>query len=83
MPKVSLNRSTIQMAMVRRNMSQNMLAMRMGISSGYISQLMRGTRHASPEVRRKLLEMFIPLTFDDLFTIEEGDNGDRSKAESA
>ena len=83
MPKVCLNRSTIQMAMVRRNMSQNMLAMRMGISSGYISQLMCGTRHASPELRQKLLEMFTPLTFDDLFTIEEGGNGDRSKSQSA
>lgn len=59
-----------------------MLAIRIGISSGYISQLMRGTRHASPEVRQKLLEMFTPLTFDDLFTIEEGGNGDGSKAQS-
>jgi transcriptional regulator with XRE-family HTH domain len=76
MPKVSLKRGTIQVAMVRRNMSQNMLAMRIGISSGYISQLMRGTRHASPDVRKKLLDIFTPLTFDDLFTIAEGDNGD-------
>lgn len=83
MPKVRLHRSAIQMAMVRRNMSQNMLAMRMGISSGYISQLMCGTRYASPGVRQKILEIFTPLTFDDLFTIEEGGNGDRSQAQSA
>jgi len=83
MPKVRLNRSAIQMAMVRRNMSQNMLAMRMDISSGYISQLMCGTRYASPRVRQKILEIFTPLTFDDLFTIEENGNGNGNNDKQA
>ncbi|MCL0047867.1 helix-turn-helix domain-containing protein [Dehalococcoidia bacterium] len=74
MLKVRLNRDAIQLAMVRRNMSQNMLAIRVGISSGYISQLMCGTRHASPKVRQKILDALTPLTFDDVFIIEEDKN---------
>ena len=71
MLKVRLNRDTVQLAAVRRNMSQNMLAMRIGISSGYVSQLMCGTRYASPKVRQKILHVLTPLTFDDVFIIEE------------
>ncbi|HEX76928.1 MAG TPA: helix-turn-helix transcriptional regulator [Dehalococcoidia bacterium] len=74
MLKVRLNRDAIQLAMVRRNMSQNMLAIRVGISSGYISQLMCGTRYASPRVRQKILDALTPLTFDDVFIIEEDKN---------
>jgi transcriptional regulator with XRE-family HTH domain len=58
-------------AIARRNMSQNMLAIRAGISSGYISQIMCGTRNPSPAVRQKLQEILQPLTFDDIFIIEE------------
>ena len=75
MLKVRLNCDAVQLATVRRNMSQNMLAMRIGISSGYISQLMCGTRYASPKVRQKILDIFTPLTFDDLFIIEDGKDG--------
>ena len=73
MMKVRLNRRTIQVALVRRNMSQNMMASRTGLSSGYLSQLMCGTRYASPRARRKIMELLSPMTFDDLFTIEEDD----------
>jgi len=52
-----------------------MLAIRVGSSSGYISQIMRGTRNPSPRMREKLQDVLKPLTFDDIFIIEE--NGDR------
>ena len=54
MIKVKLNRNAIQVAMAKRNMSQNMLAIRVGISSGYISQLMSETRYASPKLRQTI-----------------------------
>ena len=79
--KVGLNRRVIQLAMLRRNMSQNMLAMKLGISSGYISQLMRGVRNASPGVRQKMLEVFSPMSFDELFVIKDGGDGDGSHPE--
>ena len=73
--RVKLNQAAVLRAIARRNMSQNMLAIRVGSSSGYISQIMRGTRNPSPRMREKLQDVLKPLTFDDIFIIEE--NGDR------
>ena len=77
--RVRMNQTAILHAIARRNMSQNMLAIRAGISSGYISQLMCGTRYPSPRVREKLQNVLTPLTFDDIFIIEG--NG-RNEAQS-
>jgi len=77
--KVKMNQSAILLAIARRNMSQNMLAIRSGISSGYISQIMSGTRNPSPAVRQRLQEILAPLTFDDIFIIEESDNGSKKR----
>ena len=74
--RVKLNQTAVLRAIARRNMSQNMLAIRAGISSGYISQIMCGTRNPSPMVREKLQSVLDPLTFDDIFIIEENGNDD-------
>ena len=74
--RVRMNQTAVLHAIARRNMSQNMLAIRAGISSGYISQLMCGTRYPSPRVREKLQNVLNPLTFDDIFIIEENGNND-------
>ncbi len=71
--KVRLNQQAILCAIAKRNMSQNMLAIRVGTSSGYISQIIRGIRHPSPAMRQKLQDVLAPLTFDDIFLID-GDN---------
>jgi transcriptional regulator with XRE-family HTH domain len=73
--KVKMNQVAVLKAIARRNMSQNMLAIRAGISSGYISQIISGTRNPSPVVRQKLQDVLAPLTFDDIFIIEEDGNG--------
>ena len=72
---VKMNQAAVLRAIARRNMSQNMLAIRVGSSSGYISQIMCGTRTPSPRMREKLLSVLAPLTFDDIFIIEESNNG--------
>jgi len=72
---VKVNKVALLRAIARRNMSQNMLAIRVGSSSGYISQIMCGTRTPSPRMREKLLNVLAPLTFDDIFIIEESGNG--------
>ena len=78
--RVKLNQVAVLHAIARRNMSQNMLAIRTGISSGYISQIMCGTRNPSPVVRQKLQDVLQPLTFDDIFIIEEnGKNESHSR----
>ena len=75
---VKINQSTVLKAIARRNMSQNMLAIRVGSSSGYISQIMCGTRNPSPRMREKLQSALSPLTFDDIFIIEESENGSKN-----
>jgi transcriptional regulator with XRE-family HTH domain len=69
--KVRLNKEKILIAITRRNLSQNMLAARAGLTSGYMSQIMCGDRFPSPQTRQKLLDVLKPLTFDDIFIIEE------------
>ncbi len=76
MVKVRLNRRALELVIAKRNMSQNMLAIRTGSSGGYISQLMRGVRYPSPKIRQKILDALSPLTFDDLFIIIEEDQDD-------
>jgi transcriptional regulator with XRE-family HTH domain len=63
----------------RQNISQNELARRLGITSGYMSQLVCGTRCPSPRLRRKMLEYLDSLNFDDLFVIVDGNDGDRTE----
>ena len=76
---VKVNKLALLRAIAKRNMSQNMLATKVGSSSGYISNIMCGTRIPSPRMREKLLNALAPLTFDDIFIIEESsddtDNG--------
>jgi transcriptional regulator with XRE-family HTH domain len=74
--KVKMNQGAVLRAIAKRNMSQNMLAIQAGTSSGYISQIMRGSRYPSPAMRQKLQEVLAPLTFDDIFIIEENGNNE-------
>ena len=52
------------------NMSQNELARTVGITSGYLSQLMSGTRCPSAEMRQRLQDVLGIDSFDDLFILE-------------
>ena len=79
MMKVKLNRSAIETVLLKKNMSQNMLATTMGISTCYFSQIMCGTRYPSPRLRQRILDALDPLTFDDIFIIEDGQDGDKAK----
>ena len=68
--KVRVNQPAVLRAIARRNLSQNGLAVKAGISSGFISQIMRGSRYPSPAVREKL-QNALRVTFDDIFIIDE------------
>lgn len=56
--------------LARQNLSQNDLGRRIGITSGYFSQLINGVRFPSPELRRLLLEALPSTTFEELFIVE-------------
>ena len=68
--RVRLNPDRVWELLNRLNMSQNELARLAGISSGYLSQLMTGTRCPSAELRRRLMEVLDVPHFDDLFILE-------------
>lgn len=72
-PKVRLNPYAVWDRLNRTNLSQNELARQMGISSGYLSQLITGQRCPSPRMRRRLQHVLDIAQFDDLFIVERGD----------
>lgn len=57
----------------RLNIAQNELARMAGISSGYLSQLMTGSRCPSPGTRRRLMKALGVSRFEDLFILENVD----------
>ena len=61
-------------------MSQNGLARRVGISSGYLSQLINGRRSPSPRLRKRLQEVLEEPRFDGLFAVEPGDSSSEDGA---
>ena len=68
--RVRLKPETVWRCLNQLNLSQNKLAQRVGISSGYLSQLMTGTRCPSAEVRVGLMEALGVTEFDELFILE-------------
>jgi len=68
--RVKLNATVTWERMALHNFSQNELARRLGITSGYLSQLVNGQRCPSPSLRRRLLESLPGSSFEDLFVVE-------------
>ena len=69
-PRVILNRDAVWALLDQLGISQNELARRCALSSGYFSQLMNGAKSPSPRVRRKLQQVLGVSDFDRLFIIE-------------
>ena len=68
--RVRLNPDRVWEFLNRLNMTQNELARQASISSGYLSQLMTGTRRPSAELRRRLMKALGVTRFEDLFILE-------------
>lgn len=83
MVKVALKAQGLLKILAKKNKSQNWLAYRMQISSGYMSQLMTGARHPSPKMREKMLAALPDYVFDDLFRIEGRSNGQNARRRRA
>ena len=69
--RVMLNAAPVWDFLEERDMSHNELAHLVGISSGYLSQLMSASAHPSPELRRRFQCVLGVTDFDDLLTITE------------
>lgn len=70
--RVKLKRETAWEYLNRKNIAQNELARRADISTGYLSQLIGGTRSPSPELRETLQDL-LGVDFEDLFNCEWND----------
>ena len=55
MIRVKLRRKAVEEYLYDRNMTQSDLARGLGVSAGYLSQLLSGTRCPSPRLRARLL----------------------------
>ncbi len=69
--RVKLDPHKVWELLNRLNMTQNELARLVGTSSGYLSQLMSGTRCPSADMRRRLMEALGVTRFEDLFILEQ------------
>lgn len=54
--RVRLNANAVWERLNRRNLAQNEVARAVGITSGYLSQLLSGTRRPSPRVQARLMK---------------------------
>jgi len=62
-----LKHNQVARVLAEANLSQNDLARRCGLSSGFMSQLLSGERLAGPKTRRRILAAFPEIGFDELF----------------
>jgi len=69
--KIYIRNKEVKKILVRKNKSQNWFAYKLEISSGYMSQLMDGSRNPSPKLRERIMEKLPEHKFDDLFEIKE------------
>ena len=73
-PRVKLKPEPLWERINRRNMTQNELARRAEISSGYLSQLINGRKSPSAGVRQRLQAALEVERFEDLFVLEYADD---------
>ncbi len=71
--RVYINTDVVREKLIRSNLSQGCLAKRLGVCTGYMSQLLDGSRHPSAKVRKRLMSIFSESSFDDLFIIKENE----------
>lgn len=69
--KVRMKTKIFREILARKNISQNGLGRVIKLTSGHVSQLIRGTRNPSPETRKKILKE-LDVTFDQIFRITDG-----------
>ena len=76
MVRVRVNQRAFEIALSKENLSQRDLAEMIGFSRSHLSFIINGKREPSAVMRRLILKHLLDYTFDDLFIIEDGKNGD-------
>lgn len=60
--------TTFEMALMKLGYTQRSFAKKIGISSPYLSQIIKGDRNPSPKVAKKIFDA-LEKNFDDIFFI--------------
>ena len=71
---VRLDAAALWKRLALLNRSQNWLAREIGISPGYLSLLVNGERSPSGRIRRRMQKVLGVDDFNQLFTMEDGDD---------
>ncbi len=76
MQRVMLRGRAVYEVLARRNLSQNALAMQLGVSPSYMSQLLRGLRCPGPLLRPRIqaAPSLRHLAFEDLFELVQSNH---------
>lgn len=69
--RVFLKRKAIEEILIRKNKTQNWFAYQVEVSTGYMSQLMDGSRNPSAKVRERIMARLPDYSFDDLFILTQ------------
>ncbi len=77
--RTRLKRRALAEHIAQRHLSQNGFAIKAGLSSGHIAQLLAGKRSPTGPVRQKLLKA-TGLQFTDLFQVELPDEPNRTNS---
>jgi transcriptional regulator with XRE-family HTH domain len=77
--KVVLKRGNLEKAMLRHNLNSSDMAKILGLSRSHFSRVVHGQYEPSPAIRQQLLDYFKGFKFDDLFTIEETSDDERTR----
>lgn len=80
--EVKMKTEVLSEHIIRRGISQRGFALRAGISSPYLTQILAGKKKPSGVVRQKLLAAS-GMDFDELFVISPYNTGDSTFAEES
>ena len=69
-PRVRIRTQRVYELLVQNNLSQNQLAQFVGVSSGYMSMILTGSRSASGATRQRIQEALGVTEFDEIFELE-------------
>ena len=69
--QVRVKAEKIRKILAERNISQNRLAIYLGTTSGYLSQMVTGKRNPSPNMRERILKVLRGYQFNDIFEIKK------------
>ena len=76
--RAQIKRGVFEEEMIRRNLNGGQVAEMLGITHKYLSYILNGERYPSSKIREKILHLFYPVKWDDIFFIVDAHNSSYS-----